>query len=86
MEIVDPKVDPRLVPEGSRAIVYGINQPEFQPLPAIVTASGCMISRWNPSEEERAAMLRGEDIYVSIWNGGHVHPMFVSIGPIDWTK
>lgn len=86
MDIEDPKIDPRLVPEGSRPIIFGATQPQYQPLPAIITPTGCMISRWKPSVTERKQLSAGEDIYIAIWNSGHVNPMFVSIGTVDWKR
>jgi hypothetical protein len=86
MEIADPRIDPRLVPPGSRAFVAGEHQAEYRDLPAVLTPAGAMITRWTPSEAERAAIVRGEDVYVTIWNGGRVNPMFVTIGPVDWTE
>ena len=40
MEIVDPRVDPALVPAGSRAIVIAEHQAEYRDLPSIRTPNG----------------------------------------------
>jgi hypothetical protein len=85
MDIKDPQVDPKLVPPGSRPITYARGQYEYQDLPAILTANGRMITRWSPTDEERAAVANGDDIFVTVYNGGVCNPMIVSIGPIDWT-
>lgn len=86
MEISDPRVHPSLVPAGSRAIVIAEHQQDtFRPLPSIRTPCGQVITRWTPSEEERAAIAHGEDIYVTIISGGAINPLFVTIGPVDWT-
>jgi hypothetical protein len=85
VEISDPQVDPKLVPPGSRPVTYAKGQEPYQELPAIVTPEGRMITRWSPTTAERQAIADGDDIYVTIYNGGVCNPMIVSIGPIDWT-
>jgi len=84
MEIVDPRVDPRLVPDGSRAVVIAEHQAEYRDLPSIRTPDGQVITRWSLSDDERAAVLRGEDIYVTLLSAGAINPLFVTVGPVDW--
>lgn|GEM_PF-5355782 len=84
MEPVDPRINPIYTPAGTVPKVYGRGQPGVKELPTILTPRGYMITRWSPTDEERQRILEGEDIYVSIQNGGIVNPMFVTIGPIDW--
>ena len=52
MEIVDPRVDPALVPEGSKAIVIAEHQDEYRDLPSIRTPDGQVITRWTLSLDE----------------------------------
>lgn len=84
MNIVDPRVDPRLVPVGSRAIVIAEHQEEYRDLPSIRTPGGQVITRWSLSDEERAAIVRGEDIYLTILSQGAINPVFMTVGPCDW--
>lgn len=94
MEPVDPRIDPALVPAGSRAIVVAEHQDEYIDLPSVhtppVIVNGEMvrppqfITRWSPTLEERAAIVRGEDIFVTILSAGSINPLFVTIGPVDW--
>ena len=84
MEIVDPRVDPALVPEGSKAIVIAEHQAQYRDLPSIRTPNGQVITRWTLSAEERAAIVRGEDIYVTLLSDGEINPFFVTVGPVDW--
>lgn len=86
MQISDPKIPLNLLPAGSAAIVFGRDQPEYLPLPAVVTPLRQVITRWTPSREERLAILEGKDIFVSIWAYGHINPMKVEIGHQDWSK
>lgn len=84
MEIVDPRVDPALVPEGSRAIVIAEHQDEYRDLPSIRTPAGQVITRWTLSADERLAVLRGEDIFITLLSTGSINPLFVTVGPVNW--
>jgi hypothetical protein len=86
MEIVDPRVNPQLVPEGSRAVVIAEHQPEYRDLPSVRTPGGQVITRWSLSDAERAAILRGEDIFVTLLSHGPITPLFVTVGPVDWRE
>lgn len=86
MEICDPRVHPALIPDGSKAVVIAKNQPQYLPLPSIRTPGGQVITRWSPSEEERKALMRGEDIYITIFAKGQIQPIMVTIGQADWTQ
>ena len=86
MEIVDPRVDPALVPAGSKAVVIAEHQAEYQALPSIRTPDGMVITRWSLSDAERRAILLGEDLYVTILSHGAINPLFCTVGPVDWTR
>lgn len=86
MEIVDPRVDPALVPAGSRAIVIAKDQPEYQDLPSVRTPDGQVITRWTFSEAERRAIFLGEDLYITLLSHGAINPLFATVGPCDWTR
>jgi hypothetical protein len=85
-EIVDPRIDPRLVPPGSRAIVIAEHQEEYLDLPSVRTPDGQVITRWALSDAERSAIVRGEDIFVTLLSHGAINPLFVTVGPVDWTR
>lgn len=86
MEISDPRVNPALVPDGSRAVVIAEHQDKYRDLPSIRTPIGQVITRWSLSDAERAAVLRGEDIYVTLLSAGPITPLFVTIGPVNWKE
>lgn len=86
MEIVDPRVDPSLVPLGSRAVVIAEHQSEYRDLPSIRTPNGQVITRWSLSNEERAAVLNGEDIYITLLSHGPINPLFATVGPVNWRR
>ncbi len=84
MEITDPRIDPALVPAGSRAIVIAENQDQYRDLPSVRTPGGQVITRWALTDTERRAIFHGEDIFVTILSRGSVNPLFVTVGPVDW--
>ena len=86
MDIVDPRVNPDLVPDGSRAVVIAEHQREYRDLTSIRTPNGYVITRWSLSDDERAAILRGEDIFVTLLSHGAINPLFVTVGPVNWNE
>lgn len=84
MEPIDPRIDPALVPAGSRAIVIAEHQSEYLDLPSVRTPDGKVITRWSLTTEERAAVVRGEDVFLTIWSAGAINPVHLSVGPCDW--
>ena len=91
MEIVDPRVNPKLVPSGSRAVIYDEPRPGEPPspyaaLPSIQTPDGTVITRWHLSDFERAKILQGEDIYLAVKTFGQpLQPVALTVGPRDWS-
>ena len=86
MEIVDPRVPLSLVPIGSTTHIFnGPRGDEYRDLPSIRTPNGYVITRWQLSDDERAALVRGEEIYVTLLSAGPINPFFVTVGPVDWT-
>ncbi len=85
MEIVDPRVDPSLLPPGCKpCVLNGPNGDEYRDLPSIITPSRAVITRWTLTEEERLAVARGEDVYLVIF-GLPIRPVYLSVGVCDWT-
>lgn len=84
---VDPRIDPALVPDGSRAVVMGESQQdEYIPLPSVRTPQGHVITRWRLSESERAAVGAGEDIFITLVSHGPINPLFATVGPTNWKE
>lgn len=85
MEPIDPRVNPALVPDGSKAtLIAEQQQDKYKILPSVRTPTGYVITRWNLSEEERYNILHGQDIYVTILSNGPINPLFVTVGPVNW--
>lgn len=84
MDAIDPRIPPALVPPNSQAVVYAKDQPEYVPLPTVRTPGGTLVTRWALSDAEKAAIIRGEDIYVTVMTFGQkLQPLQVSVGPLD---
>lgn len=83
MKPVDPRIDPRLVPQGSRAVVIAKRQKEYTPLPCIRTPNFRVISRWEPTHEEREAIARGADLFLTVLADGPVQPVLLTVGTDD---
>ncbi len=91
MTPIDPRVDPSLVPPGSKAVVIAEKQDEYIDLPSVCTPAHensppYVITRWELTNEERAALIRGEDLYITLLSNGPINPLFVTVGPVDWTR
>lgn len=87
MEAVDPRIHPALVPAGSRPVLKAKDQPQYPTLPSIHTPSGVVLTRWTLTDAERAAVLRGEDVYIGVCTFNQpLQPLMVSVGPCDWSE
>jgi hypothetical protein len=58
--------------EGTRAVVFAANQPQYQLLPALVFPDGKVLTEWAFSDAERALVARGENLRLWIWTGGQL--------------
>jgi hypothetical protein len=54
----------------SRPVVFAKDQPEYEPLPALIFSDGKVLTEWQLTEEERARILAGENIRLWIWTCG----------------
>lgn len=90
MTPVDPRINPDLVPEGSKPIVIAKDQEEYIPLPSIVTPDHKVITRWQLTPEERERLRAGDDLFLTIWGTPIrpvlqvIIPVLLTVGPIDW--
>ncbi len=94
MEPVDPRIDPRLVPADSKAIVVAEHQDEYRNLPSVVTPmlmtetgvrANWTITRWTFTDDERKQIAEGEDVFITIV-GVPIRPFFATVGVVDWNK
>lgn len=86
MEIQDPRIDVSSLPAGSKAVVIAEHQKEYADLPSIRTPGGQVITRWQLTPAERAAIVRGEDLFITILSRGAINPILPSVGQLDWLQ
>jgi hypothetical protein len=54
-------------------------QEEYKTLPVLIGKGGLLVSRWEPTQEERERISLGADIYVGVLTGGHpLQPLIVT--------
>lgn len=74
---------------GAEEITIAEDQAEYLPLTAAVyqTPDGVriLLTRWRFSEEDRARVAAGEDLYLSVMTFGQpLQPLMVQVGPEGW--
>jgi hypothetical protein len=84
MNPIDPRIDPSLLPDGCKAVVIAEHQDEYNNLPSVRTPRGQVITRWEPTPEERRAIVEGADIFVTLLSRGPINPLLVSLGNYDF--
>lgn len=66
---------------GTEFVVYGEEQSEYEPLPALRTRD-TVFTTWELSDEERAAIAAGADVHLTILVfGGPLQPVLLEVGP-----
>lgn len=73
---------------GGKPVVFAKDQPEYKALPIAVhrvpdnARARYLLSRWQPTPEEREAIARGDDIFIAQLNFlTPMTPMIVQVGP-----
>jgi hypothetical protein len=75
---------------GAPEVVIAEEQKEYMPISVAVyhysDGPRGLLTRWQPTPEERAAILAGEDIYVMQLNFNEepMTPLVARVGPGDW--
>lgn len=72
------------LPEGSRSTVFAKDQPQYIPLPAMVTPDGGVITSWLPDQEELRRLNRGEPItLIQQTFRSPLQPVMLVVGVVD---
>lgn len=71
-------VEPTTLHDGARLVIFAKDQPEYTPLPASVDADGVVMTEWEPTADELAALFTGGR--VRIW----AHTLNKT--PEDWRR
>ena len=59
--------------EGTRKVLLAKNQPQYGSLPALVYPDGVVLSRWQPTFDERRAIADGANVDLWVWTFGRPH-------------
>lgn len=73
-------------PQGWRDATYAKDQPEYLPLPTLASRDGRVVSRWQPTPEERQAISDGADIFLMLYTFNKpLQPIVMTVGgaPIE---
>jgi hypothetical protein len=68
LSYLEPKDGPVIAGEEQHESVYAKDQPQYEPLRALISAAkeGAALSRWSLTVEQRAAIADGADIYLGL--------------------
>lgn len=85
MTPVDLTEEDRIVLSPCVCLTLAKDQPEYIPLPIARITSNTMVplvSRWTFTDEERAAIAAGGDLYLTLYSFGRPHmPVMLTIAP-----
>ena len=84
MKPIDPRVDPSLLPDGSKAMVIAEHQTQYKDLPSVRTPQGQVITRWSLTPAERNGIYEGEDVFITILSDGAINPFYATVGVVNW--
>jgi hypothetical protein len=78
-----PKDGPVFEGLESREVIYAKDQPEYMPLRTLVSDGHLrrVISRWTLTDDQRAAIGRGDDIFLMLLTHGNpLQPIQIALG------
>lgn len=86
MKAVTPNAKTFITPAGTRSVVFAKDQPEYEPLPGLLTPDGKFMSQWVPTPEELARLNAGEPITLVVWTFRKpLQPLSLNVGGLDLT-
>jgi len=69
---------------SGQEVVYAANQLEYYPLPTIRFPEGLVVSKWEPTLEERERIYNGGNIYLGLLTfGSPLQPILLGTLPED---
>lgn len=54
------------LPAGSHLVIFAKDQPQFRPLPAVVSVAGTVVTEWEPTSDELERLLTGGRIRLTL--------------------
>jgi hypothetical protein len=62
------------------AVIIAKDQPEYDPLPALIYTDGRVLTEWSLTEEERGRLIAGERIRLWVWTFNHpLQPLQIEV-------
>jgi hypothetical protein len=81
---IDVRPDYHLVPPGTREVVYAKDQPQYLPLPTLVTPDGRVLSQWQPDANELELLKNGAPVTLVLYTfNGPLQPIQLVVGGMD---
>ncbi len=76
-----------VIPRSSgagKAVVYAAEQPQYRPLPALVSEEGAVFTEWELTRDERDAVARGARLILSLMPfGGPLQPVRLEVEGVE---
>lgn len=73
-------MEPKVFPQVNA--VFGADQPEYKPLPALQTSDGYVVMCFQMTEEEKKKIAETGEIWISLMTGGGaLQPIYVTTEP-----
>lgn len=73
-------MEPKKFPQVNA--VFGADQPEYKPLPALITSDGYVVMCFQLSEEEKKRVAETGEVWISLLTGGaSTSPIYVTTDP-----
>lgn len=80
-------VEPTIVEEGSRLVVWAKDQPQYNPLTTAISPDGIVTSEWEPTAEELYSLLNGGRVRLRVHTfdprlgepGHHLQPVSLQV-------
>jgi hypothetical protein len=77
-------ISPVIEGHQDREVVYAKDQPQYNPLPALRTPEGVVLTRWTLTNEERDAISMGADVLLEVHTFGRaIMPVRLSVATGD---
>jgi hypothetical protein len=70
------------LPEGFTRCIFAKDQPEYFPLPAVISPDGVVMTEWEPTAEELECLFTGGHLRIWLHTFGKpLQPISVAIAP-----
>lgn len=71
---------------NAQKVMIAEKQEGYKTLPAAVFPEGSILTLWEPSEEERAALIRGESLQLWVWSYNSFSPVQIRVNGVAYEE